>query len=701
MRSAKRSGGARKTKPTHTRVSNHAERSIGEANRNITALDPLFVTARKTNERLQDVPESITVVSPEHLSTNPFEPGAVIAGNSPNVQWVNTSPATRFFSIRGVSTLGSPQSFSDGTVGFNIDGVPNSMMSASNVLLDVNRVEVIRGPQGTLWGTNALGGAINVVTNQPDGTRDVRFTSEAGSNNYGMGEAIIGGNIVPGTLDGRMAVRFGHRGGDINSLFTNDLAKDDVAAFRGGLRFTGLDNTTITLTGTYLNDRGNAPWYLLRDAPGFPISGVLSEPSSKRTQAGTTLKIVHDFDAFTLTSISAYQRNELRIRNDPTDKLVYDQIGLPSFPSIGRTTDQENMLSQEFRLSSLEGDPIRWVIGASAVRTEGSRTCDALQCAMPPIITKNAINSTNLGLFGDVTIPFADRWEVSAGGRISYDDIEDKFSNSLNVPGLTGYNNTHQEYPTGRLALAYKWTDDIRTYVSVARGHSSRIYSLLPQVVNGVLPDPFPAATGWTYEAGVKASLLDRRLEIETSLYHNDIKNGLLAYLDPQALAFKQTYQDYETSGFELQARARITDSLSFIGGVGYTHGSLGANGAHYATVKGNRAPNTPDWAFTTALQYDAPGAMLHLPGAFSFNVQYQYTGRRAADAEDSFDLKPYHILNARIGWKNDGGDFEAYVFGRNLLDQRYEAFGATLLGVSTVNVGQGRIAGVGLTKIF
>jgi iron complex outermembrane receptor protein len=694
-----RSNRSAKKKTTKRPVAAHDARS---SNKGVTVLDTIIVTARKANERLQDVPESVTVVSPESLSANYFEPGAAIAQNAPNVQWVNTSPATRFFSIRGVSTLGSPQSYSDGTVGFNIDGVPNSMMSASNALLDVNHIEVLRGPQGMLWGANALGGAINVVTNQPDGNREIRFTAEGGSNGYGMGEAILGGNIIPGALDGRMAVRFDHRDGDIKSLFTSDLGKADIGAFRGGLRFTGLDNTTVTLSGSYLNDQGNSPWYVMRDAPGFPISGTPSEPYSKNTHADTTLKIEHDFDAFTLTSISAYQRNDLHVHSDPGDKFVYDEIGgLPLVPGVGGTFDKENIYSQEIRLNSREGDPIRWVVGVSAVRTDGSRTCDASSCALPPNETKNAIASTNLGIFGDATIPIGKRWEVEVGGRVSHDDIDDKFTNSLNVPGLSGYNSTNETYPTGRLALTYKWTDDIRTYVSVARGHSSQVYSLLPIVTNGVLPGPFPAATGWTYEAGMKASLLDHRLDIEASVYHNDIKNGLLAYLDPQALAFRQTYQDYDTTGFELQARARITDSLSFIGGVGYTHSALGANGETLNTVKGNRVPNTPDWTATAALQYDAPGSMLHLPGNFSANVQYQYTGVRTADAEDSFDLKPYHIVNARIGWKNDKGDLEIYAFGRNLLDQRYETFGATLLGVPIVEIGTGRTIGVGVTKTF
>ncbi|MBW9065816.1 TonB-dependent receptor [Rhizobium herbae] len=675
------------------------------AEADVTVLDPIVVTARKTYEDLKNVPESITVVPPESLLAAPFDPGAAIARNSPNVQWINRATGSQFFSIRGVSSLGTPVNFSDGTVAFNIDGVPNSLMSASNVLLDVNRIEVMRGPQGTLWGSNALGGAINVVTNQPDGARDIHVTSEIGTNGYRMGEMVLGGNIIPDALDGRMAVRFGHQNGDVRSLFTDDLGERDIAAFRGGLRFTGIDDTTVTLTGSYLRDEGNAPFYLLRNTSRFPISGTLTEPKSVTTQGGTTLTVEHEFDAFRFTSVSAYQHNELDSKTDNADKLLYDQLGFPAFSSRGHLDDKENIFSQELRLNSLEGDPIRWVMGASVARTEGSRTCVSAQCAPAPyfdaIAMDTDLNSTNLGLFGDMSIPFAERWEFSIGGRLNHDDIELKRRNSRDIADLTGSNSTSQTYPTGRMALAYKWTDEVQTYVSLARGHATRVYPLFGYPVNGVVADPYPAATGWTYEAGIKASLFDDRLELDASVYHNDIKNGVMTYLDPALGAFRTTYQDYETSGFELQGRMLISDGLALMGGLGYTHSELGANGANTNTVAGNGVPNTPKWTVTTGLQYDTSASVLNLPGLLSFGMQYQFTGSRPADVDESFDLKPYHIVDARIGWKNDAGDLEFYAFGRNLLDQRAETFGSLYLGVETVAVGPGRIVGLGITKSF
>lgn len=693
--------------PAYAQESQHSSRP---ETKNATVLDPIIITAREFDERFQNLPVSANVVMPDNLATTPFSSGPAIAHNSPNVSWVDRGAGTQFFSIRGVSALGTPLNFDDGTVGFSVNGVPNSMMSASNALLDVSRVEVLRGPQGTTSINNALGGVINVVSNEPDGQRDIRFTTEFGSNGYKMGEAVIGGNILPDVLDGRIAVRFANEDGDIDSLNTDDLGARKIRAARGGFRFTGLDDTVISLTGSYLSDDTNSPVYVVRDAPGFPVSGLLTEPYAKTTHGDVNLKIEHDFDNFRFTSTSAYQRNEGDRHSALIDPLMLPEFLRPLAGLLpeGGTRDKENIYSQEFRLNSLDNDEVRWSVGASVVRTEGSRACDLCSILVAPVTTTTDVDSTSFGVFGDVTVPFGERWEVSLGGRLSYDDIKARFGNNGGIAALTGRNSTDQAYATGRAALAYKWTDDIRSYVSLSRGHGKRVFTLLPDVENGVLPDAFPASTGWTYEAGVKASLFNQRLDVEASVFHNDIKNGLLSYLDPQdPLVFRDTYQDYKTSGFEVRTKLRLTDSLSLMNGVGYTHSELGAGGQTLNIYKGNRAPNTPEWAFNTGLQYDA-SAPFDLPGEVSFNLEHQYVGSRAADAEGSFDLEPYHLVNARIGWKDNQRGFEVYAFGRNLFDKRYETYGATAglpagiaPPVEIVNVGQGRVIGLGMTKRF
>lgn len=669
-------------------------------------LDPVTVSARKTDEQLKDVPESITVLPAGKLEASPLDPGVAISQNAPNVQWTNKMVGQQFFSIRGVSSLGAPASYSDGTIGFDVDGVPNNMMSASNALLDVKRIEVLRGPQGTLWGTNALGGAINVITNQPDGTRDIHFTTEMGSNGYRLGEGVVGGNILPGVLDGRMAVRYTNYDGDITGQHTDELNAREIGAFRGGLRYTGRDGTSVTLAQSYSHDQSNQPFYLLRDTENFPISGSLTEPDLTSTSAATTATLEHEFDALKLTTVSAYQYNKLDSRLDATDDLVYP--GYPSIPTYLK--DDNDVFSQEVRLSSLEGAPIRWVTGVSAGRDEIKRICKAYNCLPSPyslasysdmITLYTKVHTTNLGLFGDITVPLGNSWEVSVGGRVSHDDTKIRIRNSAGDAGLTGENATSETYLTGRSALTYKWNDDARSYVSIARGHSSRQFPLFGYPDNGVVADAYPSATSVTYEAGSKFDLLNNRLQVDASVFHNDVKDGILTYYDPNIAGFGTTYQDYRTYGFEVQTRALITERLTFIGGLGYTHTKLGANGKDTATA-GNKVPNIPEWTANAALQYDTSAKVISLPGDLSFGLEYQYTGSRSADVNRSFDLSSYSIVNAKAGWSNDADDFDLYIFGRNLFDKRYELYGAPSNTYQpTVSVSRGRIVGAGLTKRF
>ncbi|MBX5133382.1 TonB-dependent receptor [Rhizobium lentis] len=669
-----------------------------------TVLEPIVITARKTEEQIRDVPQSITVVKPEDIESNALDSGGAIAATSPNVVWQNASVGRQFFSIRGISSLGVPNNFSDGTIGFTVDGIPQSMLSSQNMLFDIDHVEVLRGPQGTLWGTNALGGAINVTTKQPDGEHEAKITTEYGEHGYAMGEATLGGVLIPDALNGRMAIRFNHYDGDIDSLFTDDLGARKIGAFRGGLQFNGLDDTTVTLTGNYLRDDSNAPFSLLRGASGFPISGVVTEPDYVTTHADVGLTIKHEFENFSLTSITGFQNNKMTARTEANDVLI------PSlFPLVGSNVwhgvDKEKNFSQEIRLNSLEGDDIRWVVGGSLNYSDLDHSCTAPQCAPFPysgLVTMDTnLRALNLGLFGDASVPLGDKWEVSFGGRLSHDDIKFKQTNDLRVASLTGDSDADGTYLTGRAALAYKWTDSAQSYVSIARGHGTRIYPLFSYPNNGVVADAYPAAENWTYELGTKVALFDDRLELDGSVFYNDVKNGVLSYYDPGLGGFATTFQSYETSGFELQARAAITHELSFNAGVGYTHTRLGSDGAS-SIFEGNRVPNIPEWSVSAGLAYETDAEMVGLPGSFNAAVDYQYRSSRPADVQSTFDLDAYSIVNARVGWKDAGGDFEIYGFGRNLFDERYETFGAAgFLGSQVVSVSQGRVLGVGISKSF
>lgn len=657
-------------------------------------LPAVTVTARKTRESIFSVPASVSVINAEDLAEAPLDPQIAITQKAPNVIWNSFGASQGFYAIRGISSLGAPVNNWDGTVGFNIDGVPASMLGLSSTLVDVQRVEVLRGPQGTLWGANTLGGAINVVTRQPDGQRDVHVTTEVGSHGYRTSEAVMGGNLVPDTLDGRIAIKANHYSGDIGSVNTDELGRRDVQAMRGGLRWRD-GATTATLTGSYSHDRSNAPFFLLDGGANFPTSGALTEPQQDTIKSAATLKVEHRFENSLLTATTGYQHNRVDSYVDGTDALVDGQLGIPaallaSTPAI--TNDRESIYSQEIRLNSLEGSRYRWVVGSSAIYTDADRIWSS--SGAPANYT--GIKTLNLGVFADATVPLSERWSFSFGGRVSHDKIDVGVSNASGAAGSAAENTTDQTYLTGRTALSYAWNSAATSYVSISRGHASRVFELYAAPVNGRLANAYPAATGWTYEAGTKLDLLGHRLQLDGSVFYNDIKNGVLTYLDPSTVSFRTTYQNYHTAGFELQARALLARGLTATASAGYTRALLSATTFASALV-----PNIPTWTATAGIQYALPSGVLRVPGNFSFAADYHYVGTRVVDVDNSFALSAYGLVNLALGWTSPGGKLELNVFARNLTDKRYALYGSSFGGVPTVMVGQGRIVGMGATVYF
>ncbi|MFK0375968.1 TonB-dependent receptor [Pandoraea sp. NPDC090278] len=652
------------------------------------------MTARKSKEALRDVPVSATVLDEADIKEAPLDPQVAITQKSPNVVWNNFGATQGFYAIRGISSLGAPVNNWDGTVGFSVDGVPTSMLGLSTALVDIDRVEVLRGPQGTLWGANALGGAINVTTHQPDGERDFHVSTEVGSHGYATTEAVAGGNLVPDTLDARVAVKLSNYDGDINSLHTDTLGQRGVEAFRGGLRWRG-GATTATLTANYSRDQSNAPFFLLGGGANFPTSGALTAPEQTTFRSGVTLNLEHRFDDAVLTSLTGFQNNRVNSYVDSTDTLVYGRLGIPaaflvSLPGI--TNDSEKIYSQEVRLNSRDGATVRWVAGVSAVYSDARRQWTS---ASNPA-NEGRQRTTNLGLFGDATVPLSSRWSWSLGARVNYDNTDVDVHNEAGAPGTSGSNHTSQAYPTGRTALSFAWTPKITSYAAVSRGHASRVYSLYGVPVGGQLADAYPAATDWTYEFGTKLALLDNRLQIDASVFHNDVKNGVLTYLDPVSARFLTTYQNYQTRGFEMQGKALLTRGLVVTAGLGYTHAVLTADG-----FASNRVPNIPSWTANVGVRYALPENLLPVPGRFSVSADYRYVSSRVVDVDNSFALRPYGLVNVALGWSHPAGWLDISVFARNLTDKRYETYGASFNGVPVVSVGQGRVIGVGATAYF
>ncbi|WP_411037650.1 TonB-dependent receptor [Shinella sp. BYT-45] len=353
-----------------------------EADQNAaTMLEPIVIYGTKRDDKAQDVPLPVTVLGAEKLQLMPKTgSNADIARSTPNFSYVDYSAQySNVGIIRGVGSF-SPLSAEDTSVVYNVDEIPRSAYSMPVTMLDMQQIEVLRGPQGTLFGRNAQGGAVNFITNTPTFDREFSLRGEVGTNGHRLGEFIANGALIDDVLAGRLAVQYTGRDGDVRNIVTGGKEGGfDVGAVRGSLLFTPDADTRAQLTFHYNKSEDNSSRFLLRDYPDFPISATNPENKFERENYGINLRFEHNFESFKFTSVSSIQQDTLDQRMDLTDGLIFSKVAPLSFdyfntPGVDLMTYnmRDRTYFQEFRLSSLDDSPISWVAGLNYFRSEFS-----------------------------------------------------------------------------------------------------------------------------------------------------------------------------------------------------------------------------------------------------------------------------------------------------------------------------------------
>lgn len=687
-------------------------------------LDTITITSRKQDERDLTLPIATTVLSGEQIGISSLDPLSEIARQTPGTVFVDYGRfGENYLTMRGTAVLGSAQNPLDNTVGFSTNEIPTSLSGINAPMLDVDHVEILKGPQGTTFGRNALGGSINVVTKPADGKREVRVDTEIGTDGYGFVQGTLGGWIIPDRVAGRGVVRFEKFDGDIpNTVLGGDDGASRIGAARGAVRFTPDATLTIDVSGDYSRNRNSNPSNILLEVDDFPLSGQDIRPFNQQTIGSGAVKISKEFDAFSVTSTTSLQDIRIRSNNDFTDSLLYSaylnatgmSAYLPYYNYFNDTTvdklrfhDHERIFNQEIRLNSLEGEALKWVVGANYFRSKYALNRDMNSTLYPTLngVIDNEITSQTVALFGDATVPLGERWEVSGGLRLAYEDQRldgDYTSNGFfgTIPSLSQTGKYSDSYLTGRAALSYKWTDDIIAYASLAHGYSSGGFEKATTYAPyGVVQSPFDPATSWTYELGSKAQVTDW-LRLNGALFYNDVRDGLLTSFDNATLTAHLTNQDYRSYGFEAGATATLLNGLDVTGGlsviqtklVNVTPQSIAAGAG-----EGNKVPQVPAFSANIGLDYTFSAQHLGVPGAFKATVNYQYVGTRYSDVANTGKLDPYNLVNAKLGWQNDR--MNLYVFANNLLDERPVYYAVPITsGASAAYVGRGRVFGLGLS---
>jgi iron complex outermembrane receptor protein len=545
-------------------------------------LDPVVVTARKWEEAAEEVPKSLTVITETFARDAGIRTVRDASFYVPNLFMVEfSSRRLSFPTMRGV---GSGQG--DPAVTTYIDGVPQLTTGSTNIpLLDVERVEFLRGPEGTLYGRNSIGGLIHVHTKRPSNTPTLTARSTFG--NYAHQEYQLGysGPIIEDQLYLSLSGLYSVRDGYTDNVVTGHDVDDRNGLFgRGQLLWTPGDRSEVRLNlyGERARDGGFVLSSVdgLRDRPHRIAQDF--EGKADRNIRSSSLTWDYEGDWFTLSTISAYQDWDV-VETSDFDFSPIDGIRR-------RSEEDQDYFSQEVRLASpvdapleiADGVTLQWLAGVSGFTADSSRSFandfrpGGAGILFPPFAVgvdsaRGDFDDDAIAAFGQATVAFDERLELSAGLRYDYESKDASLRNQFETGGFVvssseeDLDESYDEW-VPNFSASYRF-DHVMVYGLAAKGFKAGGFNLRAPTDE----IEFSPETSWTYEAGVKTTWFDDRLQANAAFFYIDWDDMQLSLFDAVAGGYVDNAGEATSIGFEVEVRAKPVEWLELFGGFGYT----------------------------------------------------------------------------------------------------------------------------------
>ena len=719
----------------------------------------IVVTANKREQKLNDVGLTVAVVSGDSLKNQQINSLSDLANTIPSLSFTNSANGTPVYTLRGVgfyeSSIGAYP-----TVSVYLDEVPLSFpVTTRHSAFDLERIEVLKGPQGTLFGQNATGGAINYIAAKPTDTLHAGADVSYGRFNEIIGEAYISGPLADG-LQGRIAGRIEHadgwqrsnsRPGDKNGKTRNYMGRLLLAA-----QPTDSIDLLLNINGWKDKSETQAPQLLAFNVQNpFPDPDLATSALSPLTPRAsdwtpgmtfannrmwqTSLRAdVMLSDDITMTSLTSYVDYKQRQANEG-DGLPIQTLDLPL--DVGRIKS----FAQELRLSNNQSDELRWVVGANYEKSKVSQTIDLDYTDSSSGNTLGILygypisaahyytrqNIRNYAFFGNVEYDLTDQFTVKGGVRYTNSRNRGQSCNSdiigdpigpffyefllggafgeyqlgecfqINdqaetiggiAPGAPGqFNQTLKEDNVSwRVGVDYKPTPGILLYANVAKGYKAGSF---PTVSSSTFASYLPVhqESVLSYEAGFKASLLDRTLQFNGAAFYYDYKDkqlrSKLLALPFGILDILQNIPKSSVKGFELEIVARPTEGFVFNTSFTYLDATIDRfEGINASGVErdfaGTPMPFTPKYQIGMSVDYefavtDAVDAFLGSSVNFRSRADSVVGGAFNPPTADPqrprlFGIGDYTLVDLRAGIKSADDRWRASIWGKNVLNQYY-----------------------------
>ena len=682
-----------------------------------TALDDVVVTARRRDEQLKDVPVAVSALSAEQLERTGAADITALQQQTPNatVQIARGSNSTLISFIRGVGQQDPLWGFEPG-VGLYIDDVYVARPQGAVLdIFDVNRIEVLRGPQGTLYGRNTIGGAIKYVTKRLGD--EFAFMGRGTIGSYNQRDALVSATIPLGetfAVGGAFAKY--DRDGFGTNLFTGEEQYDkDVTAYRASAEWTPTDQLFVRFAWDRVED-DSSPRHGHREVNsitgGFtPPAGIYDTNAGIRgnqeveTQ-GTSVTVEYTVnDTLTLKSISAWRSG------DTATVIDFDQTPLPFLDVPAVYADEQ--FTQEFQ-ALMQGDNWSGVAGLFYLDGESSGVFDTIAGNLGlAIAAAGYVNTESFSAYADFSYDFSDRLHASLGGRYTQDKkdagVQRFFYLGAARTPLTGgttrpifatrtnytADDTFEKF-TPRASLSYDLTEELTGYASISQGFKSGGWdmrgdaALVPQTVNGYQPE-----TVTTYELGLKGTAFDRRMSFASAAFYSDFQDQQIttqqvATLPAVGIASVVDNAGASTIyGFEFEGRALITDSITSNVSVGYLKNEFDqfitrVTGVPVDISNLREPQNSPEWSAFWGVTWtgDLAGGELNITPSISYRSDYHLF-----DAPDPIlDQDAYTLVDLAAIWTAPNGHYQVALTGKNLTDEEYKVGGYNFAGATFNN---------------
>lgn len=635
-------------------------------------MDEIVVTAQKRAERLQDVPIQVSAITSQAISDAGIKSTADALSQVANATFDRgNNYRSNFITMRGLTQLNN----ADPPVAFVIDGVSQTNQDSIGIaLFDIERIEILKGPQGSLYGRNAVGGAINVITKEPGNDLGGFWNLTASEGETVEATAGVSGAIVDDTLLFRASGTYKRSDGIIRNSFRGDHSDyiDHDYTLRGRLIVKPSSAFKIDLRAEYNNYAGGGNYYSVVFS-GDPNDFVAPQANLPGLTSGSstdlTAKIDYDLGFATLTSISNHSDFNLASRADGDMRNPVASPGgiFGSGLQLGQGQDlKRKIFSEEVRLVSPGDQPLRWLIGAYYLETDRSLrtrffldfTGELSQYDSPGnlFLENNEKNDNRAhAFFGQVDYDLMPELTLTAGLRY---DNDRRIQTDLNTSAIRRASFDHLQ---PKVTVSWKPASGKLVYATFSTGFRSGGYNAPTASV-----PVFDQETLENYEVGFKTQFFDRRLTINGAGFITDVKNYQFFYVEAATGSqIIDTIGKVRIKGLELEMIGSITDDLQASVAIGVTDSRI--KKSIFPTDIGNRSPRTVPFSTTSSLQYN-PTLGGNVEGLA--RIEWQHFGKKYWGADNAAVQKPYDIVNARLGVNI--GQFGVYGFVRNLLKDKY-----------------------------